>query len=717
MKPTNKEIPTGASHIGESKDTMGPVPDGDAIMSLVSEQEKDLLYRKTRFTDDFLEEEETKARNKVYLVNKVNYVNFQDQVITINFKHRRYGKMLALSAKPLPCDGDSLECNWVHDFGIDQKLQTHTFENIVVRDSGKVLYATPKIIHIDQKGIRFELPETCYELNTRELFRYACSGIKVQLIQDSFQFLGVLLEFSTDAFKIEITASRTQSLMWLNHDSPVNIIFTNQNETFYIGKGEIHKFSGNLRRRQYIIRSIEKPQHRFKAKEFRSKREILTPPPDIVFRHPLTGKRITLSVIDLSGSGLSVEEDLALSSLISGLIIPDMELRFADDSKIVFRAQVMYRKITVDRQNGSWIKCGIAILDMNAKDSITLQSILHRAHNRHTYVCSDVDIDELWAFFFETGFIYPKKYVSIEVDKLKIKETYRKLYVDHPNFARHFVYQDKGRILGHMSMVRFFEKSWMIHHHAARKSALSQAGLYVLSQLGRYINDTYLLQQSHMDYVYCYYRPDNKFPERVFGGVFRNIKNKKRCSIDPFAYANFSFTDQGSALTDGWTLGVATETDLVELENYYEFTSGGLMLDAFELKPELAFVDTLKEEYKMLGCLREKYLLSFKKRGVLKAIIMINLSDIGLNLSNLTNSAIVIIIDSEGIYNRVIKDLLTIIAHKFEMTELTTLLYPLDIIDNLSIPYEKVYNLWSMGVQYSDAYFKYLERITRFIKE
>ena len=93
------------------------------------------------------------------------------------------------------------------------------------------------------------------------------------------------------------------------------------------------------------------------------------------------------------------------------------------------------------------------------------------------------------------------------------------------------------------------------------------------------------------------------------------------------------------------------------------------------------------------------------------------MSDVGLNLSNLTNAAIIIIIDPADLYANVVKKMLAIIAKKFELLELTTLFYPSNFLSDLSISYEKVYNLWSMNVQYSDFYFKYLERITRFIKK
>jgi hypothetical protein len=46
--------------------------------------------------------------------------------------------------------------------------------------------------------------------------------------------------------------------------------------------------------------------------------------------------------------------------------------------------------------------------------------------------------------------------------------------------------------------------------------------------------------------------------------------------------------------------------------------------------------DELSAEYQRLGFKKEKHLFSLRKGDLLKAVILVNISDIGLNLSNLT---------------------------------------------------------------------------------
>ena len=68
------------------------------------------------------------------------------------------------------------------------------------------------------------------------------------------------------------------------------------------------------------------------------------PLPDINFKHPLTGRFASLKVQSLSGSGFSVEEDKAHSVLSPGLILPEIELSFANSFKIKCFVQVLYQQ-------------------------------------------------------------------------------------------------------------------------------------------------------------------------------------------------------------------------------------------------------------------------------------------------------------------------------------------------------------------------------------
>ena len=653
---------------------------------------------------------------KHHLINKLNYINFQDGTVLINFSHRKYDKTITLKAKPQPCMGDLVDCLWLEGEKIAHLIQTYEFKNILITNGQRLLKVEPEVVRIDDQGISVLLPDSCQEISSRKAQRYPCRGIRVQFIQNSSVFSGELLDFNGLSFRVRLTAAPPQTFDWVNAAHPVNIIVSNDEATIYSGECNIIRHTRGQSSRNYILEPLRQEIQRFKQKEFRSERYVLTPTPNMVTRHPFTNMRIDLKVVDLSGSGFSVEEDEFNTMLLPGMILHELELSFADSYKIKCSAQVVFRREMVDPNGDKWIKCGLALLDMNIRDHLKLISMLHQAKNKNSYICNDVDLDALWDFFFETGFIYPDKYATIQKNKEQIKETYAKIYTRNPHLARHFIYQEKGTIYGHMAMIRFYENAWMIHHHAARKSALNKAGLIVLDQIGRMGNDSHRLYSLHLDYMICYYRPDNKFPSRVFGGAARSINDPRACSLDGFAYSHYNNRISSTAeMPEGWQIAETRQEDLQELAGFYEYVSGGLMLEALDLRPEKLEGLELSREYEKLGLTRERHLFSLMHNGRLKAIFLVNQSDVGLNLSDITNCIKVFVTDPQEftteIYHSAISKLSQITGKK----DFPTLIYPSAFADGRDIAYEKIYNLWIVSLQHTDAYFRYLKRLVRFI--
>jgi hypothetical protein len=656
---------------------------------------------------------EGKEIRKKHLINKLNYINFQDGTVLVNFKHSKYGHTVSHLAKPQPCLGEELKCLWIETDKIGQQLSSYRFQEVIIPNGKKIILVKSDEINIDDSGIRLVLPDTCWEASPRKMRRHYCKGIKVQLIQNSASFYGVLVDFSTASFRVEISADPPQTFQWIDPEIPVDMIISDDKEILYSGECRILKQTGGYKTRSYVLEPGKYQIQRFKPKEFRSVRQKLVPSPSIIFKHPFTEKMVNLQVIDLSGSGFSVEEDRSNAVLLPGMIIPELELNFASNFSVKCKTQVVYRQLMGEEKNSNWLKCGMAILDMNIEDHGRLSALLHHAKDDHFYFCNRVDMDALWNFFFDSGFIYPKKYVFLEANKEKIKAIYEKLYNQNQKIARHFIYKDKDRILGHLAMIRFYANTWLIHHHAADRSVPLKAGIAVLDQIGRFINDSHQFYSIRMNYAFCYFRPENRFPNRVFGGVFENVKDPKGCSLDTFAYFHCRKTlNDESKLDRTWDLMEAKSEDLFELQKFYEFASGGIMLDAMELK-EGDGIDELSMEYEQLGLKRKKHVFSLKKDGKLKAVAIINISDVGLNLADLTSNIKIIVVDSSELTKDILYLALSQLSKRFEQDEIPVLVYPVSYVEKNSIPYEKLYNLWTLNMQYTDHYFKYLDGLIK----
>lgn len=649
--------------------------------------------------------------SKKQVINTLNYVNFQEDVVYINFKHVKYDYIMTLQAKPQPCVENHVDCLWVEPVVLKQKLNSFRYLDFVLRDGPKLILVKGGVEEIRESGIRFKLPETGLEFNCRTVQRNPCEGIQVDFIQNGAVFYGSLLDFSAASFCVKITAVPPQSFWLINPGGLVQVVLKKDQDVFYSGKCNIIRQTHGQKTRSFVLRPAKNLMQRFKPKAFRSHRHKLNPLPNIIFNHPMIQKTINLEVEDISGSGISVEEYQEDSVLLIGLIIPEFIIEFANDFTIKCKAQVVYRNDGKTADDKPRVKCGIAFLEMDMRDQSRLASLLHKATDKKSYVSNTVDLDALWKFFFKTGFIYPEKYTHIHAYKEKFKEIYKRLYMQNSGIARHFVYQNKGEVLGHLSMIRLYENSWLMHHHAASRSGSNKAGLIVLQQLGRYVNDFHSLYSSHMNYACCYFRPDNKFPQRVFGGVTEYINNQKGASLDPFAYLHYQKNLNGSALKEPWVLSETLPEDLLELEGFYEYKSGGNMLDALDLKPDMIGTNDLNEEYHRLGFKRERHLFSLKKDGVFKAFLMLNVSDIGLNMSDLTSCIHVIILDADDLSDKILYASLNVLSGYYNQDKIPILLYPLSYAVDQSIPYDKTYNLWVLNLCYLDPYFRYIENL------
>jgi hypothetical protein len=104
-----------------------------------------------------------------------------------------------------------------------------------------------------------------------------------------------------------------------------------------------------------------------------------------------------------------------------------------------------------------------------------------------------------------------------------------------------------------------------------------------------------------------------------------------------------------------------------------------------------------------------------KDDGRLKAVFLVNHSDVGLNLSDITNCVKVFITDQEEFSAEILQTAILKIAKITDKKDFPALIYPAAFADEIQIPYDKNYNLWICSLQYSDAYFRYLKRLVRFI--
>ena len=271
--------------------------------------------------------------------------------------------------------------------------------------------------------------------------------------------------------------------------------------------------------------------------------------------------------------------------------------------------------------------------------------------------------------------------------------------------------------MGHISMIRLYEKAWLIHHHAARKGEMTRSGIHVLKQLMNFLHDGYRLPSSKMDYVVSYFRPNNRFPNRFFGDFAGALNNRNACSLDLFSYLSFPTVSLYNRLPDPWSLERCSAIDFLYLEQFYRHHYGGLLLDAFSLNQEKRDTNTLEKDFERQGFYRKIEVYALKHHDELHAILIVNQSDLGINLSELTNSIQVLITNPEGLSWNVLSMTIGRAAASYKkMRKVPVLVYPQDYLDLQGIDCERQYNLWILNVLYGEDFLNYVQKRFGIIK-
>ena len=259
-------------------------------------------------------------------------------------------------------------------------INAYTFKSFFASNGYKNIVVKPELKRIDEKGICFILPETCIEYNARKVNRAVCRALEIQLLQNGAVFNGVLLDFSTRSFKIQLHNTASRTFQWINPDLPVQIIIFEEGKVCFSGDCKIIKNSFGYKIREFILEPVSSNIRRFKPKEYRSIRQKPMPLPNIRFLHPLTGKFVDIKAGDISASGFSVKDNDNSAALLPGLLISNLSISFSNSFTLTCSTQVLYSR-EAENTDGSSVIYGVVILDMDAQDHVRLSSILHQAED------------------------------------------------------------------------------------------------------------------------------------------------------------------------------------------------------------------------------------------------------------------------------------------------------------------------------------------------
>ncbi|MDQ1331541.1 MAG: hypothetical protein QG578_1809 [Thermodesulfobacteriota bacterium] len=646
----------------------------------------------------------SKTIDKTDLTNIINHIHFTGGHLFVLMQHPLYEDKLLACAHPEPCIDDQLTLRLDASYDLC-KLESYKPIHLVIKSNQSFIAAPIGEITCNKTGFTIQLHELSYELNTRKVNRYACRNISAEIMQGDFAASGELVDFSPVAFRIRANSDAFKHNSWFNPETQVSVRLYFSGKIVYSGFCRCIRLLEEYNVPKEIVFAV-KSDHisRFQTKKIRNPRKHINPPMAAMFEHPLIRKKIRRDIFDISTSGFSIRDEADDDVLMPGMMISDLSILLAGVSIATCSVQVIYRQ-----EGDKYIKYGIAILDMDIQSYSRINHIIGINSDIHISVSTEIDMDSLWGFFFKTGFVYPAKYALCQAYREKFKQTYRKLYQDNPEIAGHITYEKNGRIYGHISTIRAYERSWLIHHHAAMPFEKTLPGFVVLKQMMIFLNGIYQLASAKTDYVICYFRPENKFPDRVFGGFARELDNPGACSLDLFAYLKLPAISSEKDFPDETFIRKSTPVDLWELEQFYRHNSGGLLMKILNTGSGNSSDESLEKIYERLGLLRSWQIFSLIHKDNLKAVFIVEQSDLAINMSDLLNCIKVLVIDSNWFSPELLFIAATKLGTVYNLDNITLLVYPAAYIESSGISCKKHYQLWIKDTRYSGQFMDYVQ--------
>ncbi|MBW1818493.1 MAG: hypothetical protein JRJ60_15225 [Deltaproteobacteria bacterium] len=668
-------------------------------------RENNLAYRHFARPEPLAPPDGAKTVSLRSLYNRINHIHFSEGTLQAYFRNMITGETFFLNAAPMPCTGDELSCFWSDNDTKDHPPNDFEFMGLAIEDSHSHILIFAEILHSDREGFTVRLPMAGYDAEQRLTQRYPCEGIHVELSQGGVSAKGGLVDFTPFGFRIRVKTKPAAMMRWFNVELPATLSLHGNEGLIFSSPCMYMHHNGDHEPLEMVLAPAE-VDYPAEPDGNRNPAQRLVPSPALVIEHPLLGKPHRLRVSQVATSGFVVQEDAQDAVLIPGLTIRNASLEFAGGMTIHCSVRVNSR---YDKDEGIF-SYFVEITDMRVSEYERLSRILISALDPAACHAAELDTDALWEFLFDTGFIYPKKYALIHAHGNELKETCRKIYHERSEIAAHFACQKGGRIQAHISMVKAYERAWMIHHHAARGKNLRRSGVSVLKQVMFHLNDMHRLPSAAMDYAMAFFRPENRFPDHIFGGFARYLDDQGGCSLDTMAYLTYTTLSLHADLPDGWDLKEVTDADLSALKRSYAATSGGLLLKAMGLDNSGREDGSLEAVFGEAGLCRTRKSFALAYRGEALAVLVMDRSDLGLNLSELLNGIKALIIDEERLSWRVLSIAVSKLARNYPLERVPVLFHPFTYTENHNVPFEKLYHAWVLDVRHGDEYMRYMRK-------
>lgn len=251
-------------------------------------------------------------------------------------------------------------------------------------------------------------------------------------------------------------------------------------------------------------------------------------------------------------------------------------------------------------------------------------------------VAHDVSFDEIWTLLLNSGFLYPEKVARLEPALPDIQRTVRRLLRANGNLMATAVMRNAEILEAHMSILRWCEQTWVVQHLAALPMSARRLCAAARLTLGftRY-------GQLRPDIVWTkmYFRPNNRWPARVFGGYAKRVSDPATSDLRTFQYLAAPTTAAASSrLPGGLDVRSGGREDQARIEEWFTMRGRTVEVEANQLQASGDGLEKLSREYELAGLTRRRESIVVERGGRMAGFALLEIASRGMNFSELTNA-------------------------------------------------------------------------------
>jgi hypothetical protein len=259
-------------------------------------------------------------------------------------------------------------------------------------------------------------------------------------------------------------------------------------------------------------------------------------------------------------------------------------------------------------------------------------------------VAHDVTFEEIWPLFIDSGFLYPEKVARLQTVMPEIQQTVRALLRSNGDLLSTVVLRTDGVMDAHISVLRPYEQTWMVQHLAAlpltaRKFDASARVTLALTY--------YTRLRSDVRWIKMFYRPNNPWPSRVFGGYAERIKDSTSSDLRVFHYLAALMNGSQRASPSQIRVRAAEEHHLPLIGEWFSSRERTVELMANDLQPDRSRLDSLSRQFRNMGLDRRREPIVAERNGRITGFALLEISSLGLNFSELTNAFTVHLLEED----------------------------------------------------------------------